>query len=308
MIILTHRIADIVFRTETNIRLPRIHDELFEKFRVPNDTPPDILQRILKLTSDQAADDETASSGDVAQPASPRHANPLLRFKPIAERVDACLRDTELVTLAIDEFQITIRDFSTLRFDYFYSDDLWGYDPQRQVKNADFFVGSNIRRIYLTFLPYFDAVLVHSSGVIRNNKAALFLAPSYGGKSTVAQLAGNAPVLSDDQIILRQMKDGLMAHATPLGRVSAGPHAAPVGAFFLLEKAADFDISPIDHTDALEFLWANKSSETYFFPRKIKRQSYTVMFDASRPVPTYRMRFPKDYVDWDAIDKAMNAG
>ena len=150
--------------------------------------------------------------------------------------------------------------------------------------------------------------MVHSSSSVLNNKAALFFAKDEGGKTTVMKNAVPRDVLSDDQNILKKEAGSFFVHSTPWSTFPNGPRKAMLGGLFLLEKASKFSLSRINPVDMLTYLWAEHIGYTLFMPRKLRVAAFDLLREACRPGPTYRMRFSKDYIDWDAVDRAMENG
>jgi hypothetical protein len=204
--------------------------------------------------------------------------------------------------------QAIFRNFSQRTLDYFYTGGLWGYDHERRVSNADFRVAANLRQVYSAFMPCFSALLIHACGIVRNGKAVLFLAPSGGGKTTVIGLSLGDPVLSDDQIVLRQQDGIVSAHGTPLGSVIGGPHAAPLGGLILLEKSDHFELQRVRPAELLQYSWAAQPAYTFFLPQDLRRATFHILYDACHQAPVYRMHFLRDSVDWQAIDAVVAAG
>jgi len=112
-------------------------------------------------------------------------------------------------------------------------------------------------------------------------------------------------VLSDDTIILRKEANGLIAHGTPWGQFSGVPQQARVGAFFVLEQAQRFQLTPLGYIDALEQLANAGLRPDPALPEHLRVQAFEFLHSVWREAATYLMRFPKDYVDWNAIDAAM---
>jgi len=166
-------------------------------------------------------------------------------------------------------------------------------------------VARNFPSLLITFLPLFSALMVHCAGVIRNNRATLFLAPDEGGKTTVLKQSPGAPLLSDDQVIVRKEEGEFMAHATPLGLMTSGPCQAPVGGLFVLCKADQFALEPIRPAEVVQAFWKDPGNYTRLLPKRFKMPAFDLFYEACHRVPTYRMYFPKDYVDWAAIDAAL---
>jgi len=141
--------------------------------------------------------------------------------------------------------------------------------------------------------------------VLFNGRAILFLAPDGGGKTAVVQRLSRLSVLNDDQIILRAENNVVIAHATPLGPITGGPQRAQIGALLLLEKASGFELVRAKPRDILQFLWNEHMHRWGVLPKDLRVRAFEVLYDACHQAPVYRMRCPRDYVDWDAIDAAM---
>jgi hypothetical protein len=166
-------------------------------------------------------------------------------------------------------------------------------------------VASNLPSLIVSFLPLFSALMVHCGGLVRGDKAALFLAVDDGGKSTALKLAPDGFVLSDDQVIVRKEAGRFMAHATPLGLVTDGPGQAPVGALFVLDKSPHFRLERIRPADMVQTFWEDPGNHTRLLARDLKLKAFDLFHELCHQVPAYRMSFPKDYVDWEAVDAAM---
>ena len=101
-------------------------------------------------------------------------------------------------------------------------------------------LAANLRLHFAALLPHFDAMAIHSGGIVRHGRAILFVAPNDGGKTTAVQLSQGCPILHDDQVILRRGGGMVHAHATPFGRLTDGPLSAKLGAFLVLKKSLKF--------------------------------------------------------------------
>jgi hypothetical protein len=203
----------------------------------------------------------------------------------------------EQVGLEIKQSSAVIFDFSKRELDIFFD---CGKDN----------VYSNSRLGSIFFAPFlvaFNAMMVHSAGLILGDCAAVFMAPDEGGKTTVVNLASVecCGILSDDQVILRQTDGLLMAHGTPWGLVTDGPKCAKLGGLFLLEQAEYFELIPLRVVEALEYLWNEHQGYWAFLPKKMRIQAFDFVNSICHQIPTYRMRFKKDYLDWNAIKAAM---
>jgi hypothetical protein len=308
-IVFTHRIAGLAFRTEANARFTRLEEDIYERFRVGDSVQPDISQRLHRVSSDSLTLPPPVEGERKRLEGCVRHPDqldgPILRSPLVRARLQACLDRPEKTDIAIAQDQVDIRDFLCNTLEVFYTSERGGYDEELQGYFPEYWVAANFRQMFSSFLPSFSAILIHSSGVIRDDKAALFLAPDSGGKTTVLNLSDGGILLNDDQVILRWEKSEIVAHGTPLGRMTSGPCGARVGALFVLDRGRRFRLTPLHPADLVQCLWTENQNYTFFLPQHLKKRAFDILHKACHQVPTYRMYFPKDHVDWDAIDAAM---
>jgi len=302
MFVLTHQIAGINFRTESDVLIPHLQESPFKRFRV-GDVKPDVCHRIRRLdlhnlTLPRPDSKERERLSCCVGFQQRWLENPILRSPQVRARLHACLERPDKINFEIAARGVFIRDFASNELDIF-------YDPELKEYFAGPLVVAGFRNLLANFLPNFSAVMIHSAGVIRNGAVALFLAPDEGGKTTVVKHSNGAPVLNDDQIILRQENNVVISHGTPLGPITSGRQRTKIGGFFLLQKGSHFDLISIKPRDALQFLWNEHLHHWLFLPKSLKIKAFEILGNVCHQAPVYRMRFPKDYVDWDAIDAAM---
>jgi hypothetical protein len=224
--------------------------------------------------------------------------HPVMRSQAVRARLHADLDQAKgpMVSYHMEGLVLLTPGEPALDF-YYYS----GFDNPRLAR-----VVGSYPRVFCAFLPDFAALPVHSSGVVRGPGAALFLAPDEGGKTTVLRQAREGHLLNDDQVIVRQEGDGFTAHATPFGRLTSGPGVGRLGGLFVLEKATSFALEPVRPADLVKSLWDEHHPYTSTLPKSLKLRAFDLFYEMCHCVPTYRMRFPKDCVDWHAIDAAMS--
>lgn len=302
MIVITYRIAGITFRTESDVLIPHLQEDPFERFR-GGDGEPDVHCRIRQFDPDSLTlpplnsrerERIVRSMGFLQRWLD----NPIFRFPEVRVVLQRCLDRPELVHIELAWNRAIIRNFARNEVDLF-------YPPDRRKDIADPLFVAGYRNLLATLLPNFSAVMIHGAGVVRNGIAAVFLAPDKGGKTTVVERSSGEPILNDDHIILRQKDNVVIAHGTPLGPITSGPQQARIGGFFLLEKASRFDLIPVQAWDILQFLWNAHMHMWYVLPKSLRVRAFEILADACYQAAVYRMRFPKDYVDWDAVDAAM---
>ncbi len=225
--------------------------------------------------------------------------SPLLRASEVRDWLQHGLDRSERIMASTHTDGLLIWNLDRRRLDFFYYLE-HGNTPEGRV-------AVYLPRMFSAFLPQFSALLVHSSGVIRHGRAALFLAQDEGGKTTVLRHATDGLRLNDDQIIVRLEGQNLIAHATPFGRITSGPCQAPLGGLFLLEKAHSFGIEPLKPAQLVQYLWEEHLLYTAVLPKKHKLRAFDLFYTMCHQTPVYKMRFPRDQVDWEAIDAAMAA-
>ena len=303
MIVLTHRIAGISYRSELDVLVPHIQRDPFERFRI-NNIKPDVLQRVRQFDPESYTLprlDTKERECIVRSVGFPQRwvEHPVWGSPDIRAVLQRCLDRPELAQIELAWNRVIIRNFYRSEFDLF-------YPPEKRKGFADPFFVASFRNYLATFLPNFSAVLIHASGVIRNNVAAVFLSPDEGGKTSVVKLSTGAPILNDDHIVLRRNSNAVMAHSSPLGPITSGPQKkAGLGGLFLLEKSSGFDLIPVKASDILQFIWNESMFRWHMLPKNLRKRAFEILYDACHQVPVYRMRFSKYYVDWDAIDAAM---
>jgi hypothetical protein len=104
-------------------------------------------------------------------------------------------------------------------------------------------------------------VELHACGVVAPSGAGLlFVGASGAGKTTTARLwaRAGAAVISDDRVIVRRGRDGLVLHGTPWHGEEryAEPVAAPLAAVFLLRHADTNDLASLSAAEAAARLFA----------------------------------------------------
>lgn len=153
-------------------------------------------------------------------------------------------------------------------------------------------------------LPGLGWVLVHGAAVERQSGCVLFLAEDAGGKTTVARTAPAGTVLSDDRPVIRRLGMGVVVSGSYWGTIARPGRCCRLRGIVLLEKSQTFSLKPASREQVLDFLW-NEERFHFFIPREDRValfNLYNQMISQSR---LWHMEFPRDTVDWSAIDAAM---
>lgn len=294
----TLKVGEVAFGIESQVELPFLKNENYGPFLVENSAPdvrlrlhpcdPDTLT--LPPLSEEEIEKFQARCTYLGQ-GTLLFQSPLFR-----QRLHECVEHKSAETFLIfyPKWWVWVFDFATREIDAYYISDYERQIPYR--------FGSLLLAV---FLPIFSSTMMHSSGVLLDDKVALFMAPSGGGKSTIASLAPAKTVLSDDQNIVRVEGDELMVYPTPWGRRTSADHQGKLGGFFLLEKANDFALEPLAPAEFIRAIWFGHWLETSYIPNDLKYQAFDLIYHICHQVPIYKLSFSKENIDWDAIYAAM---
>lgn len=136
---------------------------------------------------------------------------------------------------------------------------------------------------------------LHSSGVILREKGLIFAGHSEAGKSTlVKMLKGEAEILCDDRIIVREHPDGFRIHGTwshgEIAEVSA--NSAPLRAILFLKKAEENSLLLLEDRQEI----AKKLMACLIKPLITAdwwEKSLTLLEKIAREIPCYSLNFDK---------------
>ncbi|MGV8040815.1 MAG: hypothetical protein AB2L07_12325 [Thermoanaerobaculaceae bacterium] len=173
------------------------------------------------------------------------------------------------------------------------------------VSEGRFLAG--FRNLVGRFLSLFDLALIHGAGAVFDGRVALFLAPDGGGKTTLVKSIPEKAILSDDHVAVRPDTPGrTLVHSTPFGTMSCGPRSAPLGAIFLLRKAATPSVRPASLATALPSLLDGQQMNWLATPAPMRRRAFNLVVDSCRDVPLFELDVPKPFEGWDLIFKHMS--
>ncbi len=149
---------------------------------------------------------------------------------------------------------------------------------------------------------------MHASAVARQGKAAVFLAPDEGGKTTAVRLSPSGAILSDDQVLVRRDKKGFRVSGTPWGLYVDAKVQAPLGGLFLLEKASRFALAPLATHDLVPHIWEEIKNSLSILPKPLKNKAFGIICDIAAALPVYTLSFARGHIDWEAIDRVLVSG
>jgi hypothetical protein len=148
-------------------------------------------------------------------------------------------------------------------------------------------------------------VMLHAAAVVHGGGARVFCGPSESGKTTVATLAGERSVLSDESVVLRPGAGGYRACATPFFG-EAGPVAtqssgdAPLAAIYFLRKSGGFAHRRLARREAVQ-----RAFSQVFLPkgRPAIAEAMLANLDAiTAAVPCFELEFAARGELWSYLD------
>jgi len=164
-------------------------------------------------------------------------------------------------------------------------------------------IDTALRIINSLWLAQRNSFLVHAASAVRNGRAFLFVGVSGAGKTTISRLAPpDVTLLSDEISCVRRHRDGYFAYGTPfageLGRPGANV-VAPLAAIYLLAKAPNNSIQPVEPAELTEKLLRN----VLFFAReeRLVRQVFESACHLASTVPAFRLEFVPDPSVWELL-------
>ena len=300
MFINRYQIAGISIRIESDNKRLYFDRSHFSQFRVGGNHQADISYLFNSIDADSLSlpplsREEVARFSCYNSLLKDGWDTILLRSPLVRESLWARLDRPELIYLELRPSSIVLVDFASHEYAMFLTPEM-----------GESLTGRIIGPMVLAyFLPIFSAVIAHSSGIVRNQRTALFLGPDEVGKTTVVRSAPDGTILCDDQVIIRKGLNGYEAHGTPWGVFTGEKHHARVGGFFILEQAEWFELAPLKPAALFQYLWEDQQGINHLLPKQLRKLAFEILSEVCQLAPVYQMRFPRDHIDWNLIDAAM---
>lgn len=153
----------------------------------------------------------------------------------------------------------------------------------------------------------YDALLLHSSSVIRDGAGFVFVGASGTGKSTVARLSSSYLVLNDEISLISFEKDGVFLNGNPFNGYFRGksPGRAPLKAILLLKQAPLHRLSEVGRSEAVVTLMPQIVPPVGLEEELTPKARATMLEWADRlscSAPVRRLEFLPDPGFWKEID------
>ena len=158
-----HKIAGIIFRTESDAWLPVLSDpkQYFGQFQI-GEAEPEVLHRIHKVAPDSLIlsplpQEDRRRLSHVVHCSPGGLASPLLHSHLVRSKLRTSLESPEHLRISLFDDWVIISDFSRCVLDLFYWEESGGYDVDRQAYIPEYYIAANLRQIFSTFLStYYD--------------------------------------------------------------------------------------------------------------------------------------------------------
>lgn len=164
-----------------------------------------------------------------------------------------------------------------------------------------------LRVVYSHAVISTGGFLLHSAGLVLNDRAYLFFGPSGSGKTTVTTLTPEALILSDDlTMVLRSASGEYRACSVPFrGLFAPRPESDrswPVAGFFRLIQDK---VDRLDEVRGARAIGELVGSLPFVTERsEIAGDVIDAVASAVSHVPVFRLHFRKDRTFWQLIDRA----
>ncbi|MBN1291296.1 MAG: hypothetical protein JXB48_05590 [Candidatus Latescibacteria bacterium] len=153
----------------------------------------------------------------------------------------------------------------------------------------------------------YDAFLIHSSGVIKNNAGYLFVGTYDAGKTTVANLSADYHVLNDEICLVSFIGENAYLHSTPFNGLYMGKRegSTPLKAVLFLKHGKAHKLLELSRTEAVITLTREIVPPIGIeegLSHDTKDSMLKLADRLSRNVPFRLMEFKQDPGFWDVID------
>jgi hypothetical protein len=149
------------------------------------------------------------------------------------------------------------------------------------------------------FLTYNQGFFLHSSGLIKDDKAFLFVGPDGSGKTTISNLIGEGFIASDDSLIVKKSNGSFTLHTTPWGSRESINASAPISKIFFLRKANTLMIKEMTPAEAAREFLANTFFNT--LDHQICQTTLETIAWLTKEISCHKLYFSREESDLDRL-------
>jgi hypothetical protein len=149
------------------------------------------------------------------------------------------------------------------------------------------------------FLAYNRGFFLHSSGLIKDDRAFLFVGPDGSGKTTISNLISDGFIASDDSLIVRQSNGSFTLYTTPWGSRQRINTFASISKIFFLRKAHTLKTKEMTPAEAARELLANTFFNT--LDHQICQETMETVGDLTKEIGCYKLYFSREERELDRI-------
>jgi hypothetical protein len=280
MTVVHHEIAGISFLVSSDFPIREFSLPRFDPFSVESDSV-DCHIHVHKI--------------DLLKGTLPAGEPVRIMSNSVRERLAQCMEKSSDVHVQTNEDSLLCIDFRGRRLDIFFTGDL-------HPGGGHFRFGAFP---YSVFLHEYGSVMLHSSCVDCRGLGLLFLAPDEGGKTTAARLMEGCRVLADDMVLVRRGDDGFRAWGTPWTTFEPSTASSPLSGLFLLEKADRFRLEKLTFREVFSHIWEEHAFIHRVMPPEHRKAFFGLCCDISSSAPAWRLHFPPDHIDTDAVTASL---
>lgn len=148
-------------------------------------------------------------------------------------------------------------------------------------------------------LIHSGGLLVHGAALQKDNRTALFLGFSGGGKSTITRLCNPDVCFSDDGAVIKKEGNHIYAYRSPFKQIKKkdkkiGILKGEITKIFLLEKGRETKVLPIKKHELMNTILTHLIHFFKYLDKETASLGFCVLKEILDTVPVYRLQFTKE--------------
>jgi hypothetical protein len=149
------------------------------------------------------------------------------------------------------------------------------------------------------FLAHNKGFFLHSCGLIKDDRAFLFVGPDGSGKTTISNLISEGFIASDDSLIVRSSNGLFTLYTTPWGSRESINTSAPISKIFFLRKAHTLRIKEMKPAEAAREFLANTFFNT--LDHQICQKTLETIAHLTKEISCRELYFAREESELDRI-------